>query len=141
MFPNAYHVYLHDTPSQHLFEEQQRTFSSGCIRIARPLDLAVYLLEGQEGWDRERVEKEMAGTKPYTVRLARPVQVHILYRTAWVDGQGRLQFRNDVYRRDEKLQTALQGQSIPIGQSTEMASQDGIEIDDIESESEVHVVR
>jgi len=141
MFPNAYHVYLHDTPSQHLFEEQQRTFSSGCIRIARPLDLAVYLLEGQEGWDRERVEKEMAGTKPYTVRLARPIPVHILYRTAWVDGQGRLQFRNDVYRRDAKLQTALQGQSMPIGPSTEMASQDGIEIDDIESESDVHVVR
>ncbi|MGE4543756.1 MAG: murein L,D-transpeptidase [Pedobacter sp.] len=141
MFPNAYHVYLHDTPSQHLFGEQQRTFSSGCIRIARPLELAVYLLEGQAGWDRERIEKEMAGSKPYSVRLKRPVPVHILYRTAWVDAQGRLQFRNDIYQRDAKLQAVLQDQSMPEDQPTEMASQGGVDIYDAESESGVHVIR
>lgn len=141
MFPNAYHVYLHDTPSQHLFEEQQRTFSSGCIRIARPLELAVYLLEGQKGWDRERVEKAMAGSKPYSVRLERPVPVHILYRTAWVDAQGRLQFRNDVYQRDAKLQAALQGQPVSADQPDEMVSQGGMDIYGAESESEVHMVR
>ena len=141
MFPNAYHVYLHDTPSQHLFGEQQRTFSSGCIRIARPLELAVYLLEGQQGWDRERIEKEMAGSKPYSVRLKRPVPVHILYRTAWVDAQGRLQFRNDVYQRDAKLQAALQGQPMPMEQPTEMASQGDAGIYDAEFDSGVHVVR
>lgn len=107
MFPNAYHVYLHDTPSRHLFQKQQRTFSSGCIRIARPLDLAAYLLEGQDGWDRERIKLEMERAEPHVVRLKRPIPVHILYRTAWVDNQGRLQFRNDVYQRDPELQAVL----------------------------------
>jgi len=113
MFPNAYHVYLHDTPSRHLFEEQQRTFSSGCIRIARPLDLAVFLLEGQQGWSKERVAREMARSRPYTVYLERPLPVHILYRTAWVDTRGRLQFRNDIYEKDSELLGALRQRSVP----------------------------
>jgi len=108
MFPNAYHVYLHDTPAQYLFDKQRRTFSSGCIRIARPLELALYLLKGQEGWTEERIQKEMEGSKPYTVGLKRPIPVHIVYRTAWVDAQGRLQFRKDVYQRDPELRAELQ---------------------------------
>lgn len=122
MFPNAYHVYLHDTPSRHLFEKQQRTFSSGCIRIARPVDLAVYLLGGQEGWDRGRILKEMERSKPYTVRLKRPLPVHILYRTAWVDAWGRLQFRNDVYGRDPELKTVLDEQNRVAKKKTGMAA-------------------
>lgn len=117
MFPNAYHVYLHDTPAHYLFQKQQRTFSSGCIRIARPLELAIYLLEGQKGWSQDRIEEEMQGTKPYTVRLKRPIPVCILYRTAWVDAQGRLQFRNDVYQQDPDLRAALQ-QRTEVSKST-----------------------
>jgi hypothetical protein len=83
----------------------------------------------------------MAGSKPYSVRLKRPVPVHILYRTAWVDAQGRLQFRNDIYQRDAKLQAALQGQPMSVDQPTEMASQGGVDIYDAESGSGVHVVR
>ncbi len=139
MFPNAYHVYLHDTPTQHLFEKQERAFSSGCIRIARPLELAAYLLEGQEGWDRERVEREMAGSKPYTVQLQRPIPVHILYRTAWVDAQGRLQFRNDVYRRDTELKAALQDRPMSTDQQPEMMSQVGM--DGLDGEAEPEVIR
>jgi murein L,D-transpeptidase YcbB/YkuD len=107
VFPNAFHVYLHDTPQRHLFREDQRTFSSGCIRIARPLELADWLLRGQKGWDRKRVRQAMQGTQPLHVRLAQPLPVHILYRTAWVDAQGKLQFRADVYRHDAQLQAAL----------------------------------
>jgi len=73
--------------------------------------------------------------------LKRPLPVHILYRTAWVDAQGRLQFRNDIYQRDAKLQAVLQDQSMPGDQPTEMASQGGVDIYDAESESGVHVIR
>ncbi|ABA88325.1 peptidoglycan transpeptidase YkuD [Syntrophotalea carbinolica DSM 2380] len=141
MFPNAYHVYLHDTPAQYLFAKQQRTFSSGCIRIARPLELAIYLLDGQKGWDSERIKKEMAASKPYTVRLKNPIPVHILYRTAWVDVQGRLQFRNDVYERDQELQAALKQRPESSGQMAEVTMQVGGEAADRPSESESGLVR
>lgn len=146
MFPNAYHVYLHDTPSRSLFEKQKRTFSSGCIRIARPLELAVYLLEGEDGWTRERIKAEMEGDKPHAVRLPHPIPVYIVYRTAWVDSQGRLQFRNDVYEKDPELQAALQEQDAPSVTGAEMTSQvDARQVDarqvDGESVPAVRVVR
>lgn len=141
MFPNAYHVYLHDTPAQYLFAKQQRTFSSGCIRIARPLELAIYLLDGQKGWDTERIKKEMDASKPYTVRLKKPIPVHILYRTAWVDVQGRLQFRNDVYERDQELRAALKQRPESSGQMAEVTMQVGGETPDRSSEPESSIVR
>ena len=57
MFPNAHSVYLHDTPSKALFEQSERAFSSGCIRIENPLELATLLLEGQKGWDRAAIDR------------------------------------------------------------------------------------
>lgn len=107
MFPNKFHVYLHDTPARHLFEHKKRSYSSGCIRVKRPFDLAVYLLQNQEGWDAQRVAEAMAGDETLRVLLDEPLPVHILYRTVWVDGEGRLQFRNDIYQRDAVLYTAL----------------------------------
>jgi len=107
MFPNKFHVYMHDTPERHLFERKRRSYSSGCIRLQRPFDLALYLLQGEEGWDAQRIEEAMAAEEPLRVLLAEPVPVHILYRTAWVDGAGVLQFRNDIYQRDAVLYTAL----------------------------------
>lgn len=106
MFPNTFDVYLHDTPDKHLFGRDARTFSSGCIRIQRPVDLAVYLLEGQ-GWSRERVQAAMARSEPLRVNLARPLPVHVLYWTAWLDEEGVLQFRDDIYLRDLDLDVAL----------------------------------
>lgn len=107
MFPNKFHVYMHDTPERHLFERKRRSYSSGCIRLQRPFDLALYLLQQQEGWDAQRIEEAMAAEEPLRVLLAEPLPVHILYRTAWVDGEGWLQFRNDIYQRDAVLYTAL----------------------------------
>ena len=107
MFPNKFHIYLHDTPSRHLFDRKRRSYSSGCIRVKRPFDLAVYLLQDQEGWDAQRIEEAMEGDETLRVLLDDPLPVHILYRTAWVDREGRLQLRNDIYDRDAALYTAL----------------------------------
>lgn len=106
MFPNPYSVYLHDTNERHLFDNNIRTFSSGCIRIQRPDELALYLLE-PDGWDAARVEAAMALPKTRRVDLSRSLPVHILYWTAWVDQQNRVQFRRDLYQQDLDLEFAL----------------------------------
>jgi murein L,D-transpeptidase YcbB/YkuD len=106
MFPNAFDVYLHDTPEKHLFGRDARTFSSGCIRIQRPSDLASCLL-AEQGWGRERILAAMTRSEPLRVGLTRPLPVHILYWTAWVDSEGSLQYRDDIYLRDLDLDLAL----------------------------------
>lgn len=106
MFPNAFDVYLHDTPDKHLFGRGDRTFSSGCIRIQRPYDLAQYLL-AEQGWGRERILAAMGRSSPLRVALVRPLPVHVLYWTAWVDPEGIMQFRDDIYLRDLDLDRAL----------------------------------
>ena len=100
MFPNRFNVYLHDTPSKGLFEQQVRTFSHGCIRIEKALELAEYLLPGLT---REDLLGLIEEGQQFDVPLPEPVTVHSLYWTAWVEGEGTLQFRDDVYGRDEIL--------------------------------------
>ena len=106
MFPNRFAVYLHDTPDRYLFARDVRSFSSGCIRIERPLDLAQYLLEDTE-WDCDRILALMDGDHPVRVNLPKSIPVHLLYFTAWVDSTGVLQFRKDIYWRDMGLEAAL----------------------------------
>lgn len=106
MFPNKYNVYLHDTPSRELFARADRTFSSGCIRLERPMDLAAYLL-GDQGWTRPQVLNAVRAGVERTVPLRHPLPVHLLFWTAWVDDEGLLEFRRDAYGRDERLATAL----------------------------------
>jgi len=111
MFPNEFDVYLHDTPERHLFAHSRRLYSSGCIRIERPIDLAQYLLEGDEEWgDCSTLLDLFNGAEPRRVDLAKPLQVHLLYWTAWVDASGSVQFRPDVYARDAELIRALENQ-------------------------------
>ncbi len=107
MFPNKYNVYIHDTPQRNLFAHTDRSFSSGCIRISEPLTLAEYLLQDKKEWTRERMEKVIASGKETTVTLNEPVQVHVIYLTAWADDNGTVHFRKDVYGRDEALLRAL----------------------------------
>ena len=107
MFPNKFDIYLHDTPERHLFKKTRRTFSHGCIRIAKPIDLAVYLLKNENGWDRKKLLAEIGKGKRQILKLAHPIDVHILYLTAWTDPRGDAQFRNDVYAGDEVLLRAL----------------------------------
>ncbi len=107
MLPNRFDVYLHDTPDKHLFARAVRNFSSGCIRIAQPVELAEYVLGPNGGWDRAAIEAAMHAGTERVVRLARPVPVHVLYFTAWADVDGTTHFRDDLYERDAPLARAL----------------------------------
>lgn len=107
MFPNTFNVYLHDTPSRQLFDAAQRDFSSGCIRIDRPLDLAEYVLRGDPRWTRTALEATIAGGRTETVPLPSPLPIHLQYWTAWADANGTMHFRRDLYGRDARLEAAL----------------------------------
>jgi murein L,D-transpeptidase YcbB/YkuD len=107
MFPNPYLVYLHDTPSQALFEREQRAFSSGCIRTERPLELAERLLADPQRWNRTAIDAVVDSGKTRTLRLPKPVPVLILYWTIDRDDQGAIVFKPDPYGRDPKLLKAL----------------------------------
>jgi L,D-transpeptidase YcbB len=107
IFPNKFAVYLHDTPKRSLFKENNRDFSSGCIRVEEPIRLAVYLLQDDPSWTRERLMETIENKTPQIVGLKRPITVHIQYWTAWVDETGTLNFRHDIYDRDRPLDRAL----------------------------------
>ena len=106
MFPNPHSVYLHDTPSKSLFERPQRAFSSGCIRIEKPLALAELLLDDPQ-WDRARIAREIGTGRTSILTLDRPLPVLLLYWTAEVGDDGRVYFREDLYQRDTRLLQAL----------------------------------
>ncbi len=101
MFPNEHFVYLHDTPSRDLFEQTSRAFSSGCIRIENPLELATLLLGAK--WTRARLDQALATERTQTVFLDKPVTVMLLYWTTDVDAQGRVAFWPDVYTNDSHV--------------------------------------
>jgi L,D-transpeptidase YcbB len=107
MFPNPHLVYLHDTPSQALFEREQRAFSSGCIRTERPLELVELLLASPDRWSRAMINAAVASGTTRTIRLPKPVPVLILYWTVDRDAQGAIVFKPDPYSRDPKLLKAL----------------------------------
>ena len=111
IFPNKHAVYLHDTPSRYNFSRASRTFSSGCIRVQNPFDLATLLLDDQPEWTRERLDEVLESGKRTTVRLKEPLPVFLLYWTAYVDFQGAVQFRSDVYKRDAAVRAALDAPS------------------------------
>jgi len=106
MFPNPYNIYLHDTPARQLFQETVRSFSHGCIRVQNPVDLAAVLLEA-DGWSKERLEAAIATGEQKVITLSRPIPVHLTYLTAWVNKDGSVHFRDDIYGRDRLLAAAL----------------------------------
>jgi murein L,D-transpeptidase YcbB/YkuD len=108
MFPNAYSVYLHDTPGHALFQREKRTFSHGCIRVSQPPELAVYVLGSQEeGWTLERVKEIVNSQERKVVNLKKTMPVHILYRTVVALDDNLVLFGEDVYGRDAILEKAL----------------------------------
>jgi murein L,D-transpeptidase YcbB/YkuD len=107
MFPNKFDVYLHDTPSRELFSKTVRTFSSGCIRIEKPIELAEYLLQKDPQWNRESILDAIDKRIERTVLLPESIPIHLLYWTAWAEEDGTVQFRNDIYGRDKLLCDAL----------------------------------
>lgn len=101
IFPNSHNIYFHDTPAKGLFELRRRAFSHGCIRLAEPAKLAEYLLRNDPSWTPEKIQRAMDSGREQQVNLAQPVAVSITYYTAWVDGDGLLHFREDIYGHDK----------------------------------------
>jgi murein L,D-transpeptidase YcbB/YkuD len=98
--PNKHIVYMHDTPMKNLFGYYERAYSAGCVRLQNFLDVADWVLAGQDGWTRQAIEAEIAAGRAKTIKLANFVPVHFIYLTAWEEN-GFIQFRNDLYNRDE----------------------------------------
>jgi murein L,D-transpeptidase YcbB/YkuD len=107
LFPNSYNIYLHDTPSKSLFSESTRAFSHGCIRLSDAEKLANYLLKNDTTWTAQKIYTAMHLGKEEFVTLKKSETVFIVYFTTWVDSEGQLNFRKDLYNRDNRLATML----------------------------------
>jgi murein L,D-transpeptidase YcbB/YkuD len=107
IFPNSNNIYLHDTPSKSLFARENRAFSHGCIRVAKPGDLAVNLLKDDPAWTPEKIDAAMNAGKENWYTLKNKIPVYIGYFTAYVDLKGAVNFYEDVYKRDEQLYEIL----------------------------------
>lgn len=103
IFPNSFNMYFHDTPSKSLFNEDKRAFSHGCIRLSEPQKMAEWLLRNDPDWNKQKIVSAMNQTSERSVRLKSPIPVFIIYYTAWVDHDGLLNFRDDVYKHDLDL--------------------------------------
>jgi murein L,D-transpeptidase YcbB/YkuD len=107
LFPNKFDVYMHDTPERWLFGRAVRDFSSGCIRVENPLDLAAYVLRDDPDWTIDKIREAIDSGETQVIRLRERLGVHVLYWTAWLGDDGRIQFRQDIYLRDAALVRAL----------------------------------
>jgi len=121
IFPNKHFVFLHDTPSRGLFGRAERTFSSGCIRVENPFELAELLLDDADNWDADAIQATVDSRQIRRVNLQQPFPVLILYLTAVVDPGEPPRFMKDVYNRDPALLEALNGDveiDIPVAAGT-----------------------
>lgn len=107
LFPNSFNIYFHDTPAKSLFNREKRAFSHGCIRLREPEKLANYLLRNNTEWTPQRISAAMNSGEEKYVKLKDPVPVFISYYTAWVDEQGRMNFREDIYEHDQKIKNSM----------------------------------
>jgi murein L,D-transpeptidase YcbB/YkuD len=107
LFPNSYAIYFHDTPAKSLFDRTERAFSHGCIRLEEPKKLAAYLLQHRNEWTDSRINDAMYSGNEKWVTLKEPVPVVITYFTAWVDEDGVLHYRDDIYGHDKVLADKL----------------------------------
>ena len=102
LFPNSHNIYMHDTPSRELFDEDVRTFSHGCVRVQNPREFAQVIL----GWDPIKVDEYVDSEKSQSIKLPVKVPVHIAYFTAWPDENGGIAYFNDIYGRDKTMENA-----------------------------------
>ncbi len=107
LFPNNYNIYFHDTPNRNLFSQNSRGLSHGCIRLGEPKKFAEYLLRDKPEWDSKAIDAAMHLSKEKWVNLDKTVPVFLVYFTAWVDANGTLNFRKDIYGHDEKMAEKL----------------------------------
>jgi murein L,D-transpeptidase YcbB/YkuD len=106
MFPNKYNVYIHDTPAKSLFAKDLRVYSHGCVRVENPVTLAEVLIK-QQGWSRDRIEKQIASGEQRIVKLTQKIPVYVTYITAFANKDGSVHFRRDIYGRDGELAEQL----------------------------------
>ena len=106
MFPNKFNVYIHDTPSKSKFSRDSRYFSHGCVRLRSPMDLAEKILDFQ-GVTRAKIDRIVASRKRTIIKLKEKIPVHVTYLTAWVNKDGSVHYRRDIYGRDKILEKAL----------------------------------
>jgi L,D-transpeptidase YcbB len=107
LFPNSNNIYLHDTPSKNLFARESRAFSHGCIRVGKPRDLAIKILENDPEWTPAKIDAAMNAGVEKWVTLKDKIPVYIGYFTAWVGEKGEINFYDDIYKRDERLYNIL----------------------------------
>jgi murein L,D-transpeptidase YcbB/YkuD len=114
MFPNQWNIYLHDTPQKPLFEKEVRAFSHGCIRLGRPFDLAYTLLARQTSDPQGEFKRHLDTGSETVLKLDQPVPVHLVYFTAWPNATGHVEYRRDVYGRDQKIFAAMQAAGVAL---------------------------
>ncbi len=114
IMPNDLSIYMHDTPTDYLFERNERAFSHGCIRLEKPDVLAEYFLRDQQGWDMAAIKKAMNNDKPIRVDLTHAYPVYLIYLTAFVDELGLVNFREDIYGYDLEQIQKLKKQKISL---------------------------
>ena len=100
MFPNKHAVYLHDTPAKSLFNNARRAYSHGCIRLAKPDELLSAIAQEENGLNPAKIDSILKDNNEKSLGLNKKIPVHIVYLTSWVDEDGRLQFREDIYNYD-----------------------------------------
>ena len=98
----------------------ERNLSHGCIRIEKPYELAEYVMNSDPGWTPERIRKAIRKGTTQSVRLPEPIPVYLLYFTAWVDDDGTVEFRDDIYQRDRALEEALRGTPQTFSSATDV---------------------
>lgn len=114
IMPNNDDIFMHDTPDRHYFRRADRAQSSGCIRLERPMDFLMVMLEGTPGWERDRVDRILATRNTSAVTLRRQVPVRLFYSTVTVEGS-ELRVRQDIYGLDEAYARAMEGRVRPQG--------------------------
>src|SRR3712207_735461 len=108
MFPNEHAIYLHDTPSKHLFEKSERAFSHGCIRAQNPFILAEILLSDTLNWNAQKITEVVNSGKMKTVILKNKTDILLMYWTVGIDySTGAVKFYRDIYKRDKMVIDAL----------------------------------
>ncbi|MCX4025688.1 L,D-transpeptidase family protein [Endozoicomonas sp. SM1973] len=101
-FPNKHSVYLHDTSQPHLFRQNNRALSSGCVRVEKPRELAESLLGLNRGWQPTKLDRLLDTSRTVTLRLEQPIPIYLAYMTAWVDTLGKVHFAKDIYGHDQR---------------------------------------
>ena len=113
MFPNQFDVYLHDTPADALFGRVERDYSHGCVRLEKPFDMAQWVLRDLPEWTPEKIQAAMASGREQHVALKHHIPVYIVYETVWVDDDGTVEFREDVYGHDARQEKVIPASPVP----------------------------